>query len=206
MQGLWIWLGAALLYAAFRAWYDNWRGPLRADEVEHLVAAMHGTPGAALNDLDVLRRFLEADDGREFYMLNLVKLAPGEVPHPKTGLPTRARTLLRAYIRPFLSLLIRSGGHPALQATKVGGYVDAWNVPPDPGWSFVGMMRYRSRRDLAELATDPRFAAAHPFKIAAMPVTASFPTAPSFVLLLGPRIWVALVLALAAALLQLALT
>lgn len=27
MSGLWIWLGAALLYLCFRAWYDNWRRP-----------------------------------------------------------------------------------------------------------------------------------------------------------------------------------
>jgi hypothetical protein len=204
MSSLSIWLGATLVYAGFRAWYDNWRGKLGADEIERFIAALRDTPGAALNDLDTLRRFLEADDGREFFMLNLVKIASGEVPHPKTGTPTRASTLMREYIRGFLPVLIRHGGHPALQAAKIGGYVDAWNVPPDPGWTIVGLMRYRSRRDMAELSTDPRFTGAHPFKIAAIPTTASFPTAPNFALLLGPRIWVALVLALIAALLQLA--
>jgi len=205
MGALSIWLAAALAYAGFRLWYDNWRGKLGADEIDRYVTALRGTPGAEVNDLDTLRRFFETDDGREFYMLNLVKIAPGQVPHPKTGAPTRADALMREYIRAFLPVLIRRGGHPALQAAKVGGYIDAWNVPPDPGWSIVGLMRYRSRRDMAELATDPRFTAAHPFKIAAIPVTASFPTRPSFALLLGPRIWVALVLSLAAALLQLAL-
>jgi hypothetical protein len=205
MGALSIWLAAALVYAGFRAWYDNWRGTLRPDEIDRFVAALRGTPGGDVNDLDTLRRFFEADDGREFYMLNLVKLAAGELSHPKTGAPTRAGALMREYIRGFLPVLIRHGGHPALQAAKVGGYVDAWNVPPDPGWTIVGWVRYRSRRDMAELATDPRFTAAHPFKIAAIPVTASFPTKPSFALLLGPRVWVALVLALVAALLQLAL-
>ena len=201
MSALWIWLGAALLYVAFRGWYDNWRGTLRADEIERFLAALPGMPGAAGTDAETLRRFLEADDGREFYMLNLVRVASGDVPHPQTGVPTGAATLVRAYIRGFLPVLIRHGGHPALQARKVGGYVDAWNVPPDPGWSFVGMMRYRSRRDMVELSMDPRFLAAHPFKFAAIPVTASFPTASGFGLMIGPRIWVALVLALGAALL-----
>jgi hypothetical protein len=206
MGALWVWLGAGLAYAGFRGWYDNWRGVLRADEIDRFVAALRETPGAEVNDLETVRRFLEADDGREFYMLNLVKLAPGPVPHPRTGAPARAGALMREYIRGFLPVLLRHGGHPALQAAKIGGYVDAWNVPPDPGWTIVGLMRYRSRRDMAELSTDPRFTAAHPFKIAAIPVTASFPTAPGFALLLGPRVWVALVLALAAALLQIALT
>jgi hypothetical protein len=201
---LFIWLGAGLLYAAFRLWYDGWRRPLRPDEIERFLAALEGTPGGELNDLDALRRFFERDDGREFYMLNLVRVAPGAVAHPVTGAPTPAARLLREYIAGFLPTLIRNGGHPALQARKVGPYIDAWNAPPDPGWSVVGLMRYRSRRDMAKLAVDPRFTAAHPFKAAAIPETFSFPTAPSAGLLLGPRVWVALVLALAAALLQLA--
>jgi hypothetical protein len=205
MGALSIWLVALLTYAGFRLWYDGWRGKLRKDEIDRYIEALRATPGAEVNDLGTLRRFFEADDGREFYMLNLVKIAPGEVPHPKTGAPTRAGALMREYIRGLMPVLLRRGGHPALQAAKVGGYIDAWNVPPDPGWSFVGLMRYRSRRDMAEMATDPRFTDAHPFKLAAIPVTASFPTRPSFVLVLGPRIWVALVLALLAALLQLAL-
>lgn len=57
---------------------------------------------------------------------------------------------------------------------------------------------------MMELATHPRFVAAHRFKSAAMPVTSSFPTAPGFGLYVGPRIWVGLVLALLAALAHLA--
>jgi hypothetical protein len=65
-------------------------------------------------------------------------------------------------------------------------------------------MRYRSRRDLAILVADPRFGGAHDFKFAAMPQTYSFPTQPQIMTLAGPRIWVGLVLALAAALAQIA--
>lgn len=201
MGALGVWLGAALLYAAFRVWYDGWRRPLRPEEVERFLAAMPGLPGAVGNDEGVMRRFLEADDGREFFMLNLVRLAPGEVPHPRTGEAVRAEALMREYVRGFLPALVRRGGHPALHARRIGGYVDAWNVPDDPGWTLVGLMRYRSRRDMVELALDPRFVAAHPFKHAAIPVTASFPTSPRLLLLAGPRVWVGLVLALGAALL-----
>jgi len=202
--GLWIWLGAALLYLAFRAWYDNWRGPLKPHEIERFLEQLGGTAAAELNDLSTLRAFLEKDDGREFVMLNLVKLSPEPVPHPETGAPTPAARLLRGYLRGFLPVMIRHAGHPAFQAAKIGGYVDAWNVAPDPGWSFVGAMRYRSRRDMLELATAPRFLAAHPLKAAAMPATFSFPTAPGPAFSIRPRIAVALVLALAAALAHLA--
>jgi hypothetical protein len=204
MSALWIWLGAAALYAAFRGWYDNWRGPLRQGEIEHFLAGVERAPGAELNDLAVVRSFLEADDGREFLMLNLVRLAPGDVPHPETGAPMPARALMRRYISGFMPTLLRRGGVPALHAVEIGGYFDAWKVPPDPGWTLIGLMRYRSRRDMAARAIDPRFTQSHPFKAAAPEETFPFPTTPRFALLVSPRVWVGL--ALAAALLQLVLT
>jgi len=205
MSGFWIWVAAGAAYLAFRAWYDNWRGPLRPDEVEAYLKRLETSGLTDPNELAVLRRFVEDDDGREFVMLNLVRLNPDPIPHPETGEPTPARTVLRGYLRTFLPQLLRRAGHPLLQARKVGGYVDAWNVEPDPGWSFIGLMRYRSRRDVMELIATPSFFAAHPFKVAALPQTFSFPTQPMISLYAGPRIWVGVGLALVAALAHLAL-
>jgi hypothetical protein len=204
MSGLWIWLGAGLVYLAFRAWYDNWRGALSPEEIGAYLKRLERAQPTESNDRDTIRSFMEQDDGREFVMLNLVRLNPEPAPHPETGEPTPAPKLLREYLGFFLPALLRRAGHPLLQARKVGGYVDSWNVEPDPGWSFMGYMRYRSRRDLMELATDPRFLAAHPFKAAALPATFSFPTQPVLSLYAGPRIWVGLALALVAALTHLA--
>jgi hypothetical protein len=152
-----------------------------------------------------LRAFLAGDDGREFAMLNLVKLAPEPVPHPVTGRVTPPMELLETYSRDFFRALVRKAGHPAIVARPTGGYLDSWNVPDDPGWSIVGYVRYRSRRDMLEVVTDPRFANAHRFKIAATAATMSFPTSPRMLLFPSPRVWVGLVIALAAALLHLAL-
>jgi hypothetical protein len=66
------------------------------------------------------------------------------------------------------------------------------------------MMRYRSRRDMMKLATDPRFLDAYPFKIAAVAQTFSFPTQVTTSMALRPRTGVALLLALLAALIHLA--
>jgi hypothetical protein len=203
----WVWAAAAALYALFLAWYVNWRGALTPSEVESLLAKIRGAnPEAAERNTDgTIRAFLEADDGREFFMLNLVKLSPTPVPHPVTGAPVPAREALNAYTGVFLPALFRRGGHPAIAARKVGGYVDAWGVEADPGWSIVGYMRYRSRRDLAHLASDPRFGSAHDFKFAAMPATFSFPTQPIILGLLSPRIWVGLLLAALAGVTQAAM-
>lgn len=201
ITGIWIWGIAALAAILFLGWYRNWRGPLTAEEIESYMAKaieIHG--GKGHNDLGIVRRFLEADDGCEFVMLNLVRLAPGEVPDPETGIPTRSAKLLQRYTQPFMRALIRRGGHPAIVARKVGGYVDAWRVPPDPGWTIVGFMRYRSRRDMIELVVDPRFTASHAFKFAATAETFSFPTQPILRLYPSPAVWVPLALMLIAAL------
>lgn len=204
MSGIWIWLPAAALYAVFLGWYQNWRGALRPEEIAAFHDQIESADLGDAEDRENLLRFMENDDGREFIMLNLVRLNPEPLPHPETGEPTPARTLLQGYLGTFLPQLARRAGHPLLQARKVGGYIDSWNVEPDPGWSFMGYMRYRSRRDLMEMVTMPSFGGAHAFKIAAMPRTFSFPTQPMISLYAGPRIWVGLVLALLAALIHLA--
>ncbi|MDP1874146.1 hypothetical protein [Phenylobacterium sp.] len=201
------WGLALLAYNLFLAWYVNWRGPLSKAEVQSALADLIAT-GLALdgrNDLATLKAFLEADDGREFFMLNLVRIAPGEIPDPVSGQPKPAREVMGGYTRMFLPALFARAGHPAIVARKIGGYFDAWGVEADPGWSILGYMRYRSRRDLAALVVDPRFAGAHAFKFAAMPQTYSFPAQPQIMTLAGPKVWVALALALAAALSHLAI-
>jgi len=201
----WPWLGALAIYLLFRAWYDNWRGPLSPAEVEAFMARVESGPGAQHNDPAILRAFPEADDGREFFMFHLVKAATGEAPHPETGAPTPRQALMQRYTRTFMPALIARGGHPALAARKIAGYVDAWKVGPDPGWSIIGYMRYRSRRDMMAMATHPKFQGIHDFKILGTAETFSFPTRPMLMLLMPPRLWLALLLLLTAAFVQIAL-
>ena len=107
MSALAIWGTAALVYLGFRGWYDNWRGPIRPEEIDHYLALGDQTSMDEVNDMALIRRFLEEDDGKEFVMLNLVKLHPKPVPHPKTGELTRAPQLLRGYIGDFMPTLLR---------------------------------------------------------------------------------------------------
>ncbi|MBX9795389.1 hypothetical protein [Sphingomonas sp.] len=195
-----LWGGAAALYVAFRAWYDNWRGPLRPEEIDALIARAGQLPHADPASRAAVREFLLADDGREFVMFNIVKTTTDPRPDPRTGEPVPGNELLQRYVRRFVRALVARGGHPLLARRKIAGYVDSWAVAPDPGWSVIGLMRYRSRRDLIEMVLDPRFGDVHLDKVAGTLATFSFPTAPMVSLVMGPRLWVALVLALAAAL------
>lgn len=199
----WIWPVAVALYGLFRAWYDNWRKPLSTQEVEHYMRQVQTSPGAEHTDPQVLRQFLARDDGKEFVMCNLVRLHDQPVAHPLTGVMTPPRQLIQEYFRPFAVTLFLHGGHPVVTSRKVAGYIDSWNVPPDPGWTMVGMMRYRSRRDMMELTLNQRFMNAYPFKAAAVEQTYSFPTQILSTMVLRPRSGVALGLTLMAALVHL---
>ena len=205
MTAWWIWGGALALYAAFLLWYDNWRGPLTKDEIETYMARAAQNAQIAPDSLATVRRFLEADDGREFYMLNLLAAHREPVEDPVSGEKRPAAEVMKGYTDHFMPALFRRAGHPAFAGRAAGGYVEHWGVEENPGWSFSGIIRYRSRRDMIELATDPRFEPAHAYKIAALAHTLAFPVAP-VPIFVGPRVWIGLGLALAAALGQLAVS
>jgi hypothetical protein len=205
MRMWWPFAVAAIAYLLFRLWYDGVRGPLTAAEIDAGLARLAERGGSPGTDRAAFRAFLGADDGREFVMLNLVKVASGLAAHPETGEQVPARSLLDHYSRHFIRRLFLRGGHPALVARKVGPYVDAWgDVQQDPGWSIMGYMRYRSRRDLLALASDPGFGPIHVYKALGTATTLSFPTQRMLSLYIGPRVWVLLVLLLLAALWALA--
>jgi len=199
---VWIWGTAAVLYIAFVAWYFNWGGPLTATEIDAYMEAFHKTQGSNNTDATIFRQFLENDDGGEFVMQNLVKFHEDKIPHPISGELTHPRAILDAYFRPFSAALFKRAGHPVIASQKVGGYIDSWETSADPGWDLVALMRYRSRRDMAELVINPSFADIHIFKVSAIKQTASFPTQTAISFFLSPKLFVPLLLVLLASLTQ----
>lgn len=203
-----IWLSALLLYGLFRFWYDGFSKPLQADEIERFMALVEARQkeGYHVPDLAELRQFLESDDGREFVMYNLLQFADSPATDPETGESVSPRELLNKYLKPFMGTILRRAGHPVITGQIIGGYIDEWGTPPNPGWQGAGLVRYRSRRDamLASLA-NPHFFAMHKYKAAAIQQTYAIPASRQMGLYASPRLTVALVLALLAALLHLAI-
>ncbi|MDC0363113.1 hypothetical protein OAN12_08735 [Halioglobus sp.] len=207
-MALLIWVITLLVYLVFRLWYDGLRKPLTAEEVEEYTRLFEQRAGAGDEvDLAVMRKFLEEDDGKEFIMMNLLQYNPSPMKHPDTGQDAQADSILQEYFRPFMGRVIRRAGHPVIAGRAVGGYLDAWNTPPDPGWHGAGLIRYRSRRDIIELSlASAKFQDLHKYKLAALKQTIAFPIQTQMGLYASPRVTVAMALALAAALLQLTLT
>lgn len=144
------------IYAGFIAWYDG-RGPaLTPAEIEGYIERIKGraagagvTPDETL--LRELRQLAVSDDGKEFFMFNLINyraqaLYPPGSPYGGTGLEADAR-----YNQAIIPLLLRHGHHPVFVGTPQGRFID---VEGDVQWQRVALVRYRSRRDLLEMVLD----------------------------------------------------
>ncbi|MBT4380089.1 MAG: hypothetical protein HOB98_07690 [Gammaproteobacteria bacterium] len=197
-----IWICVPVLYALFAAWYFNWQGPISTEEVNRLMLDFDKLEGSEHTDSATFRKFLEEDDGGEFVMLNLVQLHTGEVAHPLTGEAMSASDLVGEYFGPFAVSLFKRGGHPVFQARTIGGNIDSWNADHNVGFGATAMMRYKSRRDIAELILDPAFSDAHIYKLASIDRTISYPTRIMMSTVLQPPSAVLVVLILLASLVQ----
>ncbi len=202
---MWALIGFVSTYSLFHVWYDGWftKGRLTKEECESFAqdALSQGHSPEAVENL---KRYLLEDDGKEFLMVNLLQVKSGEVAHPHTKQLVKASKMLDLYSTPFFKAMVPRAGHPVFFARAKGGYVDAWNVPPNPGWTNAAVVRYRSRRDLVAVINDPRcaFRDIHLFKELALASTFAFPSRP--ILYVGPRVWVFQTLALGFALLHIA--
>lgn len=192
-RSLILWSLLAALYLGFRLWYDGGGGPLTAAEVERYVAVFEAR-GAPPERIEKLREFLASDTGSEFVMANFIHLRDDP----------DARGEMDRYMAHMYPQLFRRACHPVLAGPVVGRALDHWGIEDGERWSMVGLVRYRSRRDMIEIASDPAFADAHVFKQAAMAQTIAIPVEP-FLSLASPRWLVAGALVTLGALLQLAL-
>jgi hypothetical protein len=106
MHAVWIWATAIVVYGLFRLWYDGWRGPLTPQEIEGHLERLRPSSDADSARMEAVRGFLERDDGREFFMLNLVRLQPEPVARPYTGERMPAVKVLEGYTGSLVPALI----------------------------------------------------------------------------------------------------
>jgi hypothetical protein len=186
----------ALLYVAFFAWYTSWGGPLEPAEIGHYAERMRER-GRSPEEIAQLLAFLEADTGDDFVMVNLIEMREPPTRVPGVGPDETAQQVLDRYMAFMWPELLRRACHPVLMGQAAAPALDVWGIEDAEQWSVAGVMRYRSRRDLMEIATNPGFAGPHEFKIAAMRKTLAFPADP-WLQLGDPRLLLGLVFAVIA--------
>lgn len=198
-----LWTLPAVAYVLFFVWYTDLRGPLSGEEIDAYVERLRAN-GAAEARIAGVRQFMENDDGRHFVMANYLDMA--DAPPTVEGAPAGADadTLLGLYMEHMYPALFARACHPVFVGDAIHTALDLSGIDGADSWTRAALMRYRSRRTMMEITTNPAFAGRHEYKLAALEKTIAFPVAP----LLNPgdlRLLLALVLLAATAVADLAL-
>ena len=192
----WIWLVVAVVYGALFSWYTSFGGPLSDEEIAGYLAAMQqGDPSSAPEDLARIRRFMEEDTGDDFAMLNVIDMYETPLRIEGVAPGDTSEEVLGRYMQYMWPALLSRASHPVFSGSAAHTAMDLMNAPGMDSWTSGALMRYRSRRDLFDIATNPEFAGSHEFKVAAMRKTIAYPLDPWFQLG-DPRLVAALLLGL----------
>jgi uncharacterized protein (DUF1330 family) len=138
------------------------QSPLSAEEVDRYIERIeaHAQNPGGRHDMPELRRFLDSDDGRAFYTVNLYEFHEraqylDDQPHQASGQEAFAR-----FSEVMLRLLAKRASHPIFGSD--------WADSASSGWDRIVVVRYRSRRDIAEIFASPEFSEASAHKWAAL--------------------------------------
>ena len=192
----WIWAALAAIYLAFFGWYTSFGGPLTEEEIEHYIALVESRePAPSPERLAMLRRFMEEDTGDDFVMVNVIDMyeTPLQIEGVEPG--ETSDEVLAKYMEYMLPALLARACHPVLYGQAASTAMDLMNADGMEQWTIGAGMRYRSRRDMLEIASNPAFSGSHEFKIAAMEKTIAFPIDP-WMQLGDPRLVLGLLLGL----------
>ncbi len=178
---LWVWAVPLLLYGIFWLWYTPLSGQMKLGEIDEIVASMEAR-GADAATIERLRTFFEEDDGRSFMMVNILDLEDNPAELPATGRGASSDELMGHYMEYMWPALFSRACHPVFAAQSVGATMDVVAIEAAEHWESAVMMRYRSRRDLWEISSDPKFGVRHDYKFAALEKTIAFPVVPQLFL------------------------
>jgi hypothetical protein len=194
------------LYVAFLLWHEPWFS--RRLQPGEAAAMLRGRyDDVAPDERAAFEAFLDRDDGRPFYMVNLMQYRAtaaypgGLLPDGTPAGDMTGREAGHRYERMVVPELLKRGCYPVFAARKLANVLSA-----GAGTDFfeeVAVVRYRSRRDLLAMAASRAFLAGVPHKWASLEKTVAVPS--RLLLLADPRILVPLILLAAWAVIRAAL-
>ena len=168
------------LWVAFFGWYTSFGGPLRGEEIEEFVTRMEQN-GVDPQRIALWRGFMESDTGDDFAVVNFIHYKDEPDRIEGVGPDETTEEVMARYTLPFFARMAPRATHPVVLGSAAHRAVDLWGIEGAEDWTQFGMVRYRSRRDLMEVASSaPADASIHSFKTAAIEKTIAFPIDPWF--------------------------
>lgn len=159
-----------LLYVIFWAWHSQGAGKLTEAEIDRYLAMIEKLP---LPEKGVqafiarLRPWAEADDGKPFYMFNLIHFFPKLQPFPGApefkGTPEQANA---HYEKSLTWLWLSHASYPTfIGVPQARNLID---MQPERTWGNMTVVRYPSRRTFLKLISHPAYAPLAPYKLIAV--------------------------------------
>ena len=198
----WLWLVPVVFYAAFCFWYTG-GGKLSQKEVAHFLELFE-RQGMATERLARLEAFMEADTGKQFFMLNAIDMAENPILPKGAKDGSSAGDLMNHYMEYMFPALFARACHPVFFGSAIAPAMDIVNAEGMEVWDSAALFRYRTRRDMLEIASNPAFDERHDYKFAALDKTIAYPTEATLYYA-DPRVMLFLILGLITALLDIVL-
>ncbi|WP_417486099.1 hypothetical protein [Maricaulis sp.] len=142
---------AVLTLAAFWSyqWQANPLSPAEIDAYMEQIEAQTQQPGGR-HELAALRGFLESDDGRPVYTVNLYEFHDQADYPPASGFGGTGEDAYARFAQVMVPLMLERGSHPIFSSQ--------WADPSSNGWDRLVIVRYRNRRALVDLFATDAFA------------------------------------------------
>jgi len=142
-----LFLSAGLLF--FSSWYGG-NDPLSDVEINRFLNYVEtlDQPRKTFIQQNDVRRFLTADDGKTFYVVNFFQFKK------LSGVSD-----FNEFSRRVVPLWLRYGTHPVFSSTEI--------LNQNSQWDRFTVVRYRSRRDWVDIVSNPNFNEALPLRLAA---------------------------------------
>ena len=181
----WLILGA--VYIGFFFWYTDMGGKLSQEEIQIFIKKHEQN---IINDgvspdseefqlrIDFLKKFMEEDNGKQFIMVNNIEMNknPGDVVGANPG--ESADQLMSRYMEYMWPNLLKRASHPIFMSNAIYQSMDLVGIEEAETWDQAALMRYKSRRTMMEIVTNPNMMNRHDFKIAALQKTIAYPVEP----------------------------
>ncbi len=187
-----LWLVPVVIYVVFSLWYTNLGGPLSSEEIDSFVAQLEQN-GATAARIANIRRFMEEDSGNQFIMINALDLRENPPNLPATGPDATASDLINHYMEHMYPAQFARASHPIFFGRAIFDAMDISGIEGAEHWDMGALFRYRSRRDIMAISTNPAFAERHDYKMGALEKTIAYPVEADLYLS-DPRFLLALIL------------
>ena len=170
-----LWFCIGVVYFLFLIWNGLFTSPLSEQEIEKYTEILQ--QDYSDSEFQQMRSFMEEDDGKPVIMVNVIKThdIPKTVNGKTFSSSEEALSDYQSFVTPYL---LKRGGYPMFAGTALMDAPEVWGIENAKEWTTGALMRYKSRRVMLEMITNPDFKEFHDSKVAGIEKTFAFPVSP----------------------------